>query len=203
MASIPEYTVSLGQTADGRSVQISQKWYQQLALLFRTTIGAFAGSEGTMPGNFTASPGADERHSNTEVKSWLDIAAGDVRGLHAIATSGSFSDLEDFSITLTDQISFVIEYPDNKDYLIGLDMKFAGTVVEITAKSSTGTCTLTPKINGTTITGGAVSVSSTEATSTATAANAFSAGNDLAVTVSSNSACENMAVTIKFTRVLP
>lgn len=202
MTSLPEYNVALGTTQGGQQIQISHKWYQAFATLFRSVTGSYSGSEGTMPGNFTANPGADSRHSNTEVKTWLAIEDADVDGLHAVATSGSYDDLEG-TITITEQASSVIEYPDDKDYVIGLAMKFAGTVVEITAKSTSGTCTLTPKINGTAVTGGAVSVSSTEATSTATAANTFVVGDDLSLTISSNSACENLAYSIKMTRAIP
>lgn len=203
MTSLPEYNVALGTTSGGQQIQISHKWYQALATLFRSVTGNYTGSQGTMPGNFTANPGADSRHSNTDVKTWLSIDAADVDGLHAIATSGSFNDLGDFSFTITEQASSVIEYAANKDYVIGLAMKFSGTIAEITAKSRTGTCLLIAKINGTPVTGGSISVTTTKTTSTATAANEFVVGDDIWLEVSSNSACEDLAYSIRIVRSLP
>lgn len=101
-----------------------------------------------------------------------------------------------------EQISGFIAAPANKDYRIGLDMKHAGTITEVTTRSASGTCTATWKINTTALGGTANSVSSSEQTQSHASSNAFSAGDDIVLTVSSNSSCADMSFTIKYTRTL-
>lgn len=101
-----------------------------------------------------------------------------------------------------EQISGFIASPSNKSYTIGLDMKHAGTITEVTTKSASGTCTATWKINTTALGGTANSVSSSEQSQSHSSSNAFAAGDDIVLTVSSNSACADMSFTIKYTRTL-
>jgi hypothetical protein len=101
-----------------------------------------------------------------------------------------------------EQISGFIASPSDKSYTIALDMKHAGTITEVTTKSASGTCTATWKINSTALGGTANSVSSTESTQSHASSNAFSAGDDIVLTVSSNSSCVDMSFTIKYTRTL-
>lgn len=89
------------------------------------------------------------------------------------------------------------------DQSFTLDQKaaYGYTVQTIDIVSSSGTVTAALKINGTNITGcSAVSVSSSPATGTCTAANSVSAGAKLTVLLSSNAAAVNVAFTIKTTR---
>ena len=98
--------------------------------------------------------------------------------------------------------SWFIEAPTNKTYVVLLKARFAFTITEVTAKTASGTCTVQVTIEGTNVTGGSVSVTSTEASSTATAANTVAVGNTVAIVVTSNSSAANLQVDIGGTRVL-
>jgi fructose-specific component phosphotransferase system IIB-like protein len=99
-------------------------------------------------------------------------------------------------------ISAFIETPDNKDYTLLIKAPFGGTITEVTTRSASGTCTATVKINTTALGGTANSVSSTEQSQSHASANVFVAGDDIVVTVSSNSTCADMRITIQYTRTL-
>jgi hypothetical protein len=102
----------------------------------------------------------------------------------------------------TDQISGFIASPANKLYRIAIKMAFAGTITETTTRSASGTCTATFSINGSNLGGAANSVSSTEQSVSRTTSNTFAAGDDVELTVSSNSSCVDMSFTIAYTRTL-
>lgn len=107
------------------------------------------------------------------------------------------------STTQADEcISGLIVTPSNGDYRIVVKAPHGGTITEVTTISASGTCTLTVKINTTALSGTANSVSSTEQSQTHSSANIFSAGDDIVLTVSSNSSCSKMTFTIKYTRTL-
>lgn len=106
------------------------------------------------------------------------------------------------STTQTAFMTFLIETADDKDYRVLINSPIAFTINSVTTKSSTGTCTLTGKINTTALGGTANSVSTTESEQAHTSANAVAVGDDVVLTVSSNSAAENVSVTIKCTLAL-
>lgn len=174
------------------------EWYRLFQLIVGDTNGLLdaTGTANTMPGNITGAAAADTRLTATQVKTFLAIASGDVSGLGSFATASSFSHV--------DAICGVIDYPEAKDYIIGLNMPFAFTVNSMTTKLTAGTCTVAAKKNTTAITGiGSQSATTTEATATATAGNTFAAGDDVRLTISSPSAtCEGLAFTIKITRTV-
>lgn len=96
-----------------------------------------------------------------------------------------------------------IETPEDKDYPgLPLNSKFAFTINEVTTKCTAGTATVTVKINGVALGGTANSASTSEQTRTHTTANAVAVGDDVTVTVSANSGCENLAINYKYTRTL-
>ncbi len=97
---------------------------------------------------------------------------------------------------------WLIEYPDDKDYLILLNWPYAVEISSITTKCVTGSCTLTAKINATPLGGAANSVSTSEQVQAHDTDNLLNVGDDLVLTVSSNSGCEGLSVTIAGTRVL-
>ena len=99
--------------------------------------------------------------------------------------------------------NFVIEQPISSDvYTIILKARFSGTITETTTICVSGTCTATFSINGTPLGGTANSVSSSEQSQTHSSANTFVAGDDIAVTISSVSACKRLAASIAITRSL-
>ncbi len=101
-----------------------------------------------------------------------------------------------------EQISGFIAAPSDKSYTIVLKMAHGGTITECTTKSVSGTCTATFKVNSTALGGTANSVSSSEQSQAHSGTNTFVAGDDIVLTVSSNSACTDMSFTIKYTRTL-
>lgn len=95
-----------------------------------------------------------------------------------------------------------IETPDDKTYDIIPDAKFAFEINETTTDCSTGTATVTWKINGVALGGTANSASTTKQTQAHTSANTVAVGDVVSITVSANSSCENLATTYKYTRTL-
>lgn len=115
-----------------------------------------------------------------------------------------FSEAEDVIPALSQETfgSWHIEFPDDKDYRLIINIPFAVTIAEVTTRSTSGTCTATVKINTTALGGTANSVSSSEQSQAHTTANAMAAGDDLVLTISSNASCEGMVMTIAGTRTL-
>ena len=100
----------------------------------------------------------------------------------------------------TQSWSGILLLPDNQSYTLVLNCPFAGTITKTTTKSASGTCTATFKINTTALGGTANSVSSSEQEQSHSSANAFSVGDDIVVTISSNSTCVDASFTIEYTR---
>lgn len=104
--------------------------------------------------------------------------------------------------TQTFVMSGLIATPEDKDYRLFLNLPFGFTILSTSTRSSSGTCTATFKINSTALGGTANSVSSTESTQSHASSNTGSSGDDVVLTVSSNSDCEDLSFTIKYTRDL-
>ena len=102
---------------------------------------------------------------------------------------------------LIEQISGHIETADDKTYVLDLKAPYAYTINSLAAKTASGTCTAKLTIDGVDVTGiTALAVSDTEDFDDATAANAVSAGNTVALVISSNSAALDLQFTVKVTR---
>lgn len=101
-----------------------------------------------------------------------------------------------------DGITGYIETVSDGDIKVAIQIPFAGTINTVTTQSVSGTCTATFKINSTALGGTANSVSSTEQDQAHASANVFSAGDNIVLTVSSNSTCLGFSFMIKFTRTL-
>lgn len=107
------------------------------------------------------------------------------------------------STTQTDEmIGGFIASPSDKDYKIVVKMAHGGTITETTTVSASGTCTATFKVNTTALGGTANSVSSTEQSQAHASSNTFVAGDDIVITISSNTSCADMSFSIKYTRTL-
>jgi hypothetical protein len=85
---------------------------------------------------------------------------------------------------------------------IRIPMEFSGAVTKITAQTSSGTCTLTGKVNTTNLTGTAVSATSTRSSQTYSSGNTFTGSDYVAIDISSLSSPTNLAVTITVSRTL-
>lgn len=86
-------------------------------------------------------------------------------------------------------------------YTFELYAEIGYTINELKIISGSGTCNAAVQINGTNVTGiSALSVSSTIATGTASAANTVVIGNKVTLVISSNSSLVNLQATLKYTR---
>jgi hypothetical protein len=109
--------------------------------------------------------------------------------------------LNNLNALKVDSISGDIETADDKTYVLDQYAAYAYTINNLYIKSSSGTCTAKLTIDGSDVTGiSSVSVSSSEASAEATAANAVSVGNTVALVISSNSSAEDVSFTVKITR---
>ena len=95
-----------------------------------------------------------------------------------------------------------IEFPDNKAYRVCLKSPIAFTINSVTTRSTAGTCTVTVSIDGVNLGGTANSVTTSESTQSHTSANVVAVDADVTITVTSNSAAENVAIMISGTRTL-
>jgi hypothetical protein len=104
--------------------------------------------------------------------------------------------------SFVDAASFLIPTIADGDYRLIINLPFGGSINETTTRSTAGTATATFKINTTALGGTANSVSSTQQSQTHSSSNTFVAGDDIVLTISSNSSCVNLSLTIKFTRTI-
>lgn len=98
--------------------------------------------------------------------------------------------------------AFFIQYPENGDLRLVLNAQVARTITSVTTRCTTGTATLTVKINTTALGGSTNSVSTTEQTRTHSSANAVAVGDDIVFTFSSVSSCEGVSILLAGTLVL-
>lgn len=99
-----------------------------------------------------------------------------------------------------DDITLVIQFPEDGDYAIFRNASFARTITQVTAICSAGSCTVTGKIGSTPLGGDPNSVTTSESVKDHEDDNEAAVGSDGYITVSSNSGCENLVVSIKYHR---
>ena len=90
----------------------------------------------------------------------------------------------------------------NTTYYFSAQPSFAGTLTNIAGLTASGSCTVTVNINGTPVTGTALSATSTLSSQSITGTNTFLAGSSYPIeaVVTSNSAGTNLALTLTYTR---
>jgi len=133
---------------------------------------------------------------------WVNATTGHLYFATAVTLGAAVWKRADFATLQQECINAQITTVANKDYQVMLDAPYGGTITSIVTQSASGTCTLTGKINTTPLGGTANSVSSTKTSQAHSSANTFVAGDKIVLTASANSACTDMAVTIKFNRTI-
>lgn len=93
-----------------------------------------------------------------------------------------------------------VETVANQDYVLTYDAPYAGTITTLRAKTESGTCTVTGYINGVALGGTACSAATTADEEAHASANAYSKGDEIKITVTSNSAATDLEVTFYGTR---
>jgi hypothetical protein len=116
-------------------------------------------------------------------------------------TGGTFSSptINTPTLTTIEAWSGMVLVPVDKAYKFALKVPFAGTINETVTMCVSGSCTATWKVNSSTL-GATNAVSTTEVTAAQSTNNTFVAGDDIILTVSSNSSCLDMSFTVKYTR---
>ena len=116
------------------------------------------------------------------------------------AIAGLVSDTGALQLLAVEQVwseSVLVEYADDKAYMLIPKAAHAWTIDAVTTISSTGTCTATITIDGVALGGGANAASTTIETIAHTSANVLPVDGVLILTVSANASCEGLSVQIK------
>ena len=103
---------------------------------------------------------------------------------------------------LIEEFSVFIAFPANKDYILSLDAAVEREIYEVVTKCESGTCTVTVKTDSTALGGSANSASSTQQIQSHSTSNTWSVDEDLVATISSNSSCVGLTITVKTRRTL-
>lgn len=104
-------------------------------------------------------------------------------------------------VGLVEALPGMIEAPEDKTYVLDQSAAYAYTINTLIIATVSGTTSAAVKINGTNVTGiSAVSVSSTPATGTGSAANSVSIGDKVTLVLSSSSTPVDLSFTLKVTR---
>lgn len=106
------------------------------------------------------------------------------------------------SVTQTWEQSFYLLEPEDGDYRVVVAAAVARTITAVTTRCTSGTTTLTVKINATALGGTANSVSASESTQPHASDNAITAGDDIVLTFSSSASPEGVSVTLSGTVTL-
>lgn len=102
-----------------------------------------------------------------------------------------------------DGIHGEIRFPESKTYVLILDSEIARTLTALVVKTRVGTVTVTPKINGTTLGGGASSATTSKSTVSHSSSNSVASNDTVTFDLSSVSTdCEDLSFSLKFTRAL-
>lgn len=92
-------------------------------------------------------------------------------------------------------INYVIETPSDRLYMVLNNSAFSFDIVNVSVKTSAGTCTLDCRYNSVSIGGlDALAASSTRVLTPSTSNNAFAVGGNLTVTVSDNDSADMLSL---------
>lgn len=100
----------------------------------------------------------------------------------------------------THEDDVLIEFADNKPYMLIAKSAFERTIDSVTTIASTGTCTVDLTLDGVSLGGGSNAASTSLVTVPHTSANVLPVDGVMVLTVSGNASCEGLAVCIKYRR---
>lgn len=147
---------------------------------------------------FTQSVPIIDPKTGLPARTFLQKVNAIIRTLYG--TSGTVAGKAGLSQTASGH--WLIEVADNKTYAVIQKAALGFTITEVTTIATIGTCTVTVKINGTSLGGTANSVSTTEQSQAHSSANVVAVGDTVAIVVSSNASCEGVTVDIAGTETL-
>lgn len=136
-----------------------------------------------------------DENMSKEVRTFLD-------DLHRNVTTTTPASIGAAGTTQTDWISGLIKGPLNQDYRLVEKLPEGITITGFTAKTASGTVTVTLKINSTAVTTGAIAATSSQQSVTPTAANVAAANDAVVLTCSAVASPVDLSFTIKFTHTL-
>jgi hypothetical protein len=117
------------------------------------------------------------------------LAISDITGLQTALDSKAI-------IEQVEQTSIFVKAPADGTERVILKAGYVFSITEVTTISTSGTCTLAVSINGLALGGSANAVSTSEVSEAHSTDNAVSIGDDVEITVSSNSSCENLSISL-------
>ena len=123
------------------------------------------------------------------------LAISDITGLQTALDSKAI-------IEQVEQTSIFVKAPTDGTETVILKAGYPFLITEVTTISTSGTCTLAVSINGLALGGSSNAVSTSEVSEAHSTNNAVSIGDDVEITVSSNSSCENLSISLTGTRYL-
>lgn len=144
--------------------------------------------------------------STTSARSLLasniqDNTTGDITPAEVRAVFNSAFDALDTAAGTGFQIAGELTAPGNRSYTIDLSAPYAYTIDSLVTQTTAGTATVAVQIGGTNVTGlSAVSVGTTLATTTATAARSVAANAKVTFVVSAVAGASELAFALRCTR---
>lgn len=140
------------------------------------------------------------REQSSPLLEWWNAAGTTVGVAQYCASTTTLLGASDGPALFVDEWSGLDRAVTNESLTLVMNVSFPGTILATSTQSASGTATATFKINATALGGAANAVSSTEQTVTQNSANRFNAGDNIVMTISSNSSCVDLYFSIKFIR---
>lgn len=143
-----------------------------------------------------------DRTPNSDFFRWLQSVDRALRAVIDLAEVPPPA-LPDYEFEEIQEWPVVIEFPeDGADQDLSLKASVARTITEVVTKCKSGSCTVVLTIDGTPLGGSSNSVTTSEQSQSHSTANTWGVGQDVGVTISSNSSCEGLRITFKTTRTV-
>lgn len=155
-------------------------------------------SNSTQPNFIVPTPAAGDNSNRTANTQFVATAIANAIGSAAITASLATK----AGTTQADFISGGIRTPTNQDYRLIQRVPYTLTFTQFVAQLSTGTMSAILKIDNATITGGALSIGTTQVSGTLSAVNTAAIGSALVLTVASTSNAANLSFIVSFNRTL-